>query len=54
MNCCLALAFYVAAKAAMRFVPHAATTILMATLRAALVARLDYPNLAILFSAVIA
>jgi hypothetical protein len=54
MNCCLALAFYVAAKAEMRYVPLAATTILIATLRAALVARFDYLNLAILHSAAIA
>jgi hypothetical protein len=54
MNCYLVLALYVDAKAVMHYVPLAATTILIATLRAALVARFDYLNLAILYSAVIA
>jgi len=54
MNCCPALAFYVAEKAVMRYVSLAAKTIVITKLLAALVVRFDCPNLAIHISAAVA
>jgi hypothetical protein len=54
MYCYLVLALYVEAKAVMRYVQLAATTMVITTLRAALVVQFGYLNLAILYSAVIA
>ena len=47
MNFYLAVALYVVATVLMRYAPLAATDLVTVTLRAVLVVRFDYPNLAI-------